>query len=703
MNIFKHQLNIQKPLSLLMLLLAVAVNSYGQEKADEAKAAIKVAARAGSNNILLRWAPNDPVAWQLLNKYGYKIDRVTLMRNGKALPTPELVNLYQGAIKPAPLASWEQLVDDDKYAAIAAQAIYGETFEMSEDYRQDIVQVINKSRELEQRFSFALFAADMSAATAKKSALSYTDEQVKAGERYLYRVYSPAPESLIKVDTGYYYIGLADYQELPAPVAPEAEFADLSVMLKWNRMHHADTYTAYEVERSEDGKNYKPISDLPLINSEPPSGLPPEYMFVIDSLSSNNQEYFYRIRGLTPFGEKGPYSEAVSGIARDELEANPAIAEHKVIKNQTVELKWFFDDRFNYQLESFTLSRAAKDRGPYEVIAQNIPPDSRMVTDKNPKTTNYYRITAKGKYGQESASMPYLVQLVDSIPPAIPTGITGTIDTTGLVTLHWKGNKEEDLRGYRIFRSNYLEDEFTQITVDPVADTIYYDTIPAKAITEKVFYTVAAVDMHYNPSDFSQPLELVRPDLKPPVSPVFTKINAKNGGIELAWVPSSSTDVKDHLLYRKADTDKGWALIRVFNATDTTWTDPNVTPDKHYQYTLIAVDHSKLESAPAQPLGASPLKQTVRQGIGKLYHTLDEENKQVTLAWEYEIKGVENYVIFRAENDNPITPLQSVAGTEQKFTDERTKAGNSYRYQVMAQFADGAQSALSEVVTVKIK
>ena len=276
MNIFKHQLNIWKPLSLLMLLLAVAVTSYGQEKADEAKAAIKVAARAGANNILLRWAPNDPVAWQLLNKYGYKIDRVTLMRKGKALPTPELVNLYQGAIKPDPLASWEQLVDEDKYAAIAAQAIYGETFEMSEDYRQDIVQVINKSRELEQRFSFALFAADMSAATAKKSALSYTDEQVKAGERYLYRVYSAAPESLIKVDTGYYYIGLADYQELPAPVAPEAEFADLSVMLKWNRMHHADTYTAYEVERSEDGKNYKPISDLPLINSEPPSGLPPE-------------------------------------------------------------------------------------------------------------------------------------------------------------------------------------------------------------------------------------------------------------------------------------------------------------------------------------------------------------------------------------------------------------------------------------------
>ena len=681
--------------------ILTTVSAYGQPLQEEGPQ-IKVAGRAGANNILLRWAPNDPAAWQLLNKYGYKLDRVTLMRNGKRLATPELTQIVPGVIKPDALASWEQLVSKNNYAAIAAQALYGETFELSDDYRQDIVQVVNKSRELEQRFSFALFAADMSAETAQKSALSYQDDQVKAGEQYLYRVYSAVPQEIMKIDTGYYYVGLADYQPLPVPAAPEADFGDLNVMLKWNRMHHADTYTAYEVERSEDGKNYKSISDLPIINSEPPAGLPPQYMFVIDSLPANNKQYYYRIRGLTPFAEKGPYSEPVSGIARDEIEANPAITAHKVINNAEVTLEWFFDERYNYQLGGFTLLRGKTDRGPFEVVANNIAPGSRSFRDKSPKTTNYYRIVADGKYGQQVPSMPYIVQLIDSIPPAIPMGITGTIDTTGLVTLHWKANTEEDLRGYRVFRSNFKEDEFTQITVDPVSDTVFYDTIPAKAITEKVFYTIAAVDLHYNPSDYAVPLELVRPDLVPPVSPVFTGIKALKNGVALTWIPSSSADVKDHLLYRKATDENGWRLIRVMNATDTTWTDEEVKADLYYQYTMVAVDYAKLESPPAQPLGASALKQTVKPGIGRLYSTMDQDTKQVKLAWEYDEPGVADFVIYRAVGDATATPLKTIGGDQREFEDTELNEATRYTYKVMARFADGSESGMSEAITVKI-
>lgn len=689
---------------LLAMVLFVALKGFGQQNTPEKLPQIKAAARAGESKILLRWAPNEPAAWQLLNKYGYKIDRVTLTRNGKVLDKPELINIQEAVLKPDPLPSWEQLVDEDPYAAIAAQAIYGETFELTDDYQEDIIQIINKSRELEQRFSFALFAADMSAVTAKKSALSYTDTQVKSGERYLYRVYSAAPLHIVQVDTGYVYIGLEDYEELVRPEVPKANFGDRHVILQWNKMNYADIYTAYEIERSSNGgKTFAPITNLPIISSESPKGMPSQYMYYTDSLPNNNHEYQYRIRGLTPFGEKGPYSTAVAGIGRDEIGANPAISAHKVINNNSVELSWFFDDRFNYQLESFTLSKARKANGQYEIVAHNIPADSRMVMDESPRTTNYYKITAVGKYGQEAVSMPYLVQLIDSIPPAIPVGLIGKIDTTGLVTLTWKANTEEDLRGYRVFRSNFKEEEFIQITVEPVSNTVFYDTIPVKAITEKVYYTVVAVDLHYNPSDFAEPVALIRPDLSPPVPPVFTQIEAKQEGIQLAWIPSSSTDVKDHLLYRKTDNDQQWKLIHVFNATDSVWLDMKVSPERYYQYTMIAVDQARLESKPSQPLGASPLNIMVRKGIGRLYYTQSEETKTITLGWEYGEPGVEHYLIFRADEESAMAPLESVKAGEKKFTDARVQQGKSYRYQVMAQFEDGSQSALSEEARVKVR
>jgi hypothetical protein len=120
-------------------------------------------------------------------------------------------------------------------------------------------------------------------------------------------VYSAAPLHIVQVDTGYVYIGLEDYEELARPEAPKANFGDRHVILQWNKMNYADIYTAYEIERSSNGgKTFAPITNLPIISSESPKGLPSQYMFYTDSLLNNNHEYQYRIRGLTPFGDKGP-------------------------------------------------------------------------------------------------------------------------------------------------------------------------------------------------------------------------------------------------------------------------------------------------------------------------------------------------------------------------------------------------------------
>ncbi len=699
--------NIKYHIVLLFGLTLYCVHGVVAQKQEnpEPRPGIRIIASAAHGQIRLRWAPNSPVAWQLLNRYGYWLERFTLTRKGNTIENPQGRKLVSTPLRPAPLEHWEEPAEVNDFAAIAAQAIHGETFELSEGYSSDIVQVINKSRELEQRFSFALFSADMSATVALRSGLSFTDNDARENERYVYRVYSAAPAGTLELDTGYVYIGLEDEVALPRPERPEAEFGDLSVMLKWNSARHRDIYTAYRVERSDDGgKTYRSITDLPITNTAPSNGRPDRFMYKADSLPRNNREYFYRVAGITPFAETGPASEPVSGIGRDEMGANPAITKGEVLAGQAVKLEWFFDERYNGQLKGFRLSRAESARGKYNTVTDNIPIGSREVHDRAPLTTNYYKLTALGRYGQEVSSMPYLVQLIDSIPPSPPLELTGKVDTTGLVTLNWKANTEKDLLGYRVFRSNFEGDEFTQVTVSPVEGTVFYDTLAARAITDRVFYKVTAVDRHYNPSVFSAAAGLERPDIVPPVPPVFKEVKVLKEGIQLSWHPSSSSDVEEHLLYRRRAGTGKWSLVKVFGANDTTrsYLDAEAAFGAHQEYTMIARDGAKLESRPATPVRARRLGREPRMGIEKLSSKYVAD-KGVRLTWEHRAEGVLRYVIYRSSGDIGLSPLGNIRAPAGGFMDGNVTEGENYRYRVMAIFADGARSGLSEEVKVTIE
>ena len=124
-----------------------------------AQSAGTIQAKGGVVNgeIRLRWAPDNSTVWQLANQYGYTVERITLMENGKLVRNPSRQVLATG-LKPALLVDWEPFSEDD-YVAVAAQAIHGESFETDAGNTSEIARVINASRELENRFSFALYAA----------------------------------------------------------------------------------------------------------------------------------------------------------------------------------------------------------------------------------------------------------------------------------------------------------------------------------------------------------------------------------------------------------------------------------------------------------------------------------------------------------------------------------------------------------------
>lgn len=144
--------------------------------------------------------------------------------------------------------------------------------------------------------------------------------------------------------------------------------------------------------------------------------------------------------------------------------------------------------------------------------------------------------------------------------------------------------------------------------------------------------------------------------------------------------------------------------MAVFPATDTVkiYKDTAVGLKSYYEYTMIAVDKNKLESKPAQPVMVKRLDTGLRESIGKLFSKYDEATG-VSLAWEYDLEGVERFVVYRASGTVSLAPYGNVADDAKRFVDRGVKAGETYQYKVMAVFKDGGKSGMSEPTAITIE
>lgn len=682
-----------KYLFLVASLFIVFSKSYSQEKTIEnpkKQSEIQVIARVQKDKILLRWAPGDALAWKKGNAYGYQLERYTVTRNNITLTTPEKVILGK-ALKPEPIENWEKLIEDNDNAAIVAQAIYGEDFAVAGTDK--LQNIINLSEESEQRFTFALFAADKDFEIAKKAGLGFEDKTVQKNEKYAYRVVSNVPEKELAIQYGGVFTGLSEYEQLPKPMDFTAHFTENSAMLSWNFKILAHAYGSYYVERSLDKKNFERITQKPYtsMNQENENN---NRIFYVDSIA-NNQSYSYRIQGISTFGELGPYSEVVSGKGKAVLQYVPHLTVKDFKDDKTVTLTWEFDEQGNNEINGFELNRSDADDDKYIPVIKYISPKSRTVTYNKLASTNYFTITAIGKQGSNRTSFPMLVQPVDSIPPSKPENLKGVIDSLGIVKLTWNPNKEKDLMGYRIYKASNPNEEFSQLTVSPIEPNKYKDSVVVKSLNSKAYYKIVAIDTHYNMSPFSEVLIVKKPDVIPPTSPVFTNYEIKDGVVSLKWVNSQSEDVANHYLYRR-ENDKP-VLIVNFDKKNTieTYQDKTVVEGVTYHYSIFAKDDSGLTSNPSPEIAVFVPKSSVMPAVKGFYAQANPTAKAIELSWEYNEKDVESFEIYKATANEPLQLMQVVTPKAKKLSDPNITINTDYKYAIRALFTDGRISKMA--------
>ncbi|GGF23916.1 hypothetical protein [Flavobacterium limi] len=676
----------------ILFFFTIGFTSFSQSKEDtitEKKPEIQVIARVQKDRILLRWAVTTPIAWKKLNTYGYTLERYTVTRDNKTLTQPEKLILAK-VIKPEPLESWEKIIENNDNAAIIAQAIYGESFAV--EGGGTIQNIVNLSEENEQRFTFALFSADKDFEIARKAGLGFEDKTAKINEKYAYRVVSNVPKNELGIDYGGIFVGLKEYEPLPKPLDFTVHFTDKSSMLSWNFKTLSQVYGSYYIERSTDKKTFERITEKPYtsLNQENANN---NRIFYVDSIA-NNKPYSYRIQGISPFGELSPYSQVITGKGTAILQFVPHLKVKDFKDDTTVTLTWEFPEEGDAEISGFELNRSDSDDINYTTVIKNIPAKNRSVTYNKLSSTNYFTITAIGKQGSNRTSFPMLVQPVDSIPPAKPVGLKGVIDSLGVVKLTWTANKEKDLLGYRIYKGNTAQEEFSQITVSPHESISYEDKVQIKNLNPKVYYKIIAVDNRYNMSDFSEVLIIKKPDVIPPTSPIFSDFEIKEGAVFLEWVNSQSEDVVSHQLYRKENDQKDWTLILDTKNKEEKYQDKTVVEGNTYRYAIFAKDESNLTSKASPEVAMFVPKYSVMPAIKGFFAQANKMTNTIDLSWEYANTEVNSFEIYKASDTEPLQLIQVLTGKTKRLSDPTITINTNYKYGIRAVFKDGRTSKM---------
>jgi fibronectin type 3 domain-containing protein len=684
-------------MTLRTFFLFIFITGFYASFAQDQQQGIKILVKAKKEGIWLRWAPENAAIWQMGNQYGYKVERFTLLPNGELLSNTPVI-LTNIPLKPLPLKDLELLSQTAEDAEVLGELIYGEKPGKALSMDNPLGMLAN-SQELENRFGMALLVSDMSTQVAEAAGLFFKDSSAVKDSKYIYRISLAAQAQGAQIEPAVAVVEATDEAPLIQPKDLKANFSDKSVTLNWQTLTHKGVYSAYYIEKSTDGKKFDRITDLPYVHMS--EQLISTTAYYVDSLEKNQQKYYYRIQGITPFGEIGPYSDIVSGEGKENLAGLLILRSAKALGNKKALLTWEFPKEKEAHITGFKLSRSSSPDGPYKDTHKKLLAISkREHTDQVEFYNSYYVISAIDKSGAEMAhSLPFLLQIEDNDPPAVPTALKGSVDTNGVTNIYWKPNTDNDLLGYRVFKANKAEDEFIEVSKEILPEPQFEDVVNIVVLDKKIYYKVVAVDQNYNTSDYSSHLELSRPDIIPPAPPAFTTVEIKGTAVVLQWINSVSEDAVSYTLSRASQSDTGSTIVATWGANKpkNSFIDKSIELGMSYRYYLTAADSTGNKSyASSREVF---FETGFRKSVSNLAASADRYKKTINLQWKND-SLVEKCIIYRKKNDGQFSIYQTLAGNIESFTDKNIQISNTYSYKIQLIKAGGLRTMLSKEAKV---
>ena len=676
---------------LFSILILTSTAAFAQERKDSTEAIdnIKAVSRFRNGVVELRWYPISAGAWRKANQLGYTVKRMELTEAASKSAPVQLA-----VLKPYTTAEWNQRTntkDDLVKTTIETLApsvpTKGQRFADAQNDENTMF------------FAFIL-STSFSAEAAKGGGLMYTDNSIESGKQYVYSISinNGKVQKDEKDETLVFVTDTRNNYEAPSPKDVTFEEGEGLVKLKWNNTTNQDNFVAYDIERSSDGgRTFSKLNKTPFISVAESV----DELQYTDSVK-DYVPYRYRIVGITPWADRSNPSEVIAAMGRDKTPASPPLNVRAKGDRNKILVTWELPAQ-SKDLKGFLVARANKLEGPFTAISDKnkiIDVSQRLFMDTKPSPMEpYYAVYSVDTANNISSTFSVMASVYDTVGPAQPMGLSGRIDSNGVVKISWKFGNDNDLVGYNVYVANGKDNVYRELTGKPIADSVFTDTVSMRSLTKNVYYKITAVDYNNNPSEYSEVAVLKRPDIIPPVAALIKTYTVADNKVNLVFIASSSDDVTSYQLIRQDDAGKKTKLSEM--RTVSSFTDSTVTEGASYSYTLIATDESGL-STPSKSLQVSVQEQEVRSGIKTLSARVNDQDKQVLLSWNALNQVSQSaLVLFRAVDGGEMTVYKKLSPDKQSYVDN-ADAGR-YQYAIKVLFNNGAESELSEVASAEIK
>lgn len=636
-------------------------------QAQEKKEGLVLIHQELGSKILLRWSPKSYADWNQGNRNGYVVQSYLLDSiKGRVFQFSDTVRL-------TPFKEWRMITDTSDRAAIVAQAIFGENFKM-EAQQNNVLEFINKAQEQDNRFSFALLMASQNFELAKQMGLA-AEYELNNKNKYVIKVFVNSLNPDYISDTAYQLVRFDKTIGLPQILDLTAKFTNKQVKLSWPTNYIQKFYNGYEIQRSEDATHFTNLTRKMYANLK--SSVTDGFFYYMDTVGLKNRHYYYRVRGINSFGQKGPYSDTAKVSVFPPLNVKPQI--DTIIQGEDgLTVKWKFPENEQNKILGFWVYQSTTINENYQRLNQEpFPVDKRQFTTSIKKPSNYFMVGAENLGGEVLFSLPYMSQIVDSVPPLSPKGIKGSIDTTGIMKIKWMSNTEKDIGGYRVFFTTNPSKDFTEISKEIISDNFFTYKVPLNWLNKKVYVKILAEDIYYNYSPFSKVVALAMPDTIAPTPPVIVDYKHNESGNFIHWKNSHDNDVKTTILFR-AKGKESKQILTFSESKESEFTDKNIEGADYYDYYLITTDSAgnSSKSNIVRLRGIPAIKKVKLKG----YH--EANGNKITLEWQVPYDNIQNIYVYKAKTGEPLRLFKTLSGENSNFIDALVDLNQTYQYKI---------------------
>jgi len=273
------------------------------------------------------------------------------------------------------------------------------------------------------------------------------------------------------------------------------------------------------------------------------------------------------------------------------------------------------------------------------------------------------------------------------VPPAAPTELTTSKNTTSSIQINWKDNATNET-GYKLYRSTDGS-HFSAIANLPAGAQSYLDK-NLKAGTS-YYYKVSAWDAGGEVISGATHTSTTRP-LSAPTSVLVSGITSSS--IALKWSDSSNS-ASGFRIYRSTN-NSGYALVGNVSAGTFTFTDTGLSARTRYSYEVSAWNGTsdlKSKAVSATTLAAPPTAPT-NLGFNSVTTT------GVVLTWSDSSTNESGFHVYRSTDGVNYALLTSLPMNSTSFADSNLNSGTSYWYKVGAYGSTGeGLSAAASITT----